>query len=724
MTLAVALGAFTGTAHAQHATTHDHAAHAHHRHAEAPLDYPVTAKGDVSDSYFGTEVKDPYRWLEDDVRTSDAVRDWVTAENKVTFGYLESLPAREHFVERLTELWDYARRGAPFHQEDQWFQYRKDNGLMNHNVLYTAPSADGPWRVLFDPNTWSEDGTVALGGLSISESGRYVAYGIQEAGSDWRTWKVRDVSTGEDLDDELDYLKFTGLSWTHDDAGFFYSKYPDPQEGEAFTGLNLDGKLMYHRLGTSQDEDVVVYWRPEHGDWNYSGEVTDDGRYLLIYISVGTDDKYRLYVKDLEDPYAAPVAVVDEFSNSYGYIWNDGTTFYMTTDQAAPNKRVIAMDLENPAPEHWTEIIPERAESLRGVGFVDHTLVCSYLRDVQTVVELHTLDGTLTRKVELPGVGTASGFGGDADDTQTFYTFSSYSVPPSIYRYDMTSGESELYFRPEIDFDPEQYVTKQVFYESTDGTKVPMFITHRKDLKLDGTNPTLLYGYGGFNISLLPRFATSRVSWLEQGGVYVVANLRGGGEYGRAWHEGGKKQNKQNVFDDFISAAQTLIDQGYTSPEHLAIQGGSNGGLLVGACMTQRPDLFAVALPAVGVMDMLRFDEFTAGRYWTDDYGSSKESEDMFRYLLSYSPYHNIKDGVEYPATLVTTADTDDRVVPGHSFKFAARLQEAQRGDNPVLIRIETRAGHGSGKPTSMIIEELADVYAFTAKHTGMNIKD
>ncbi len=690
----------------------------------AQSEYPDTKKVDVSDSYFGTEVKDPFRWLEDDVRNSDDVRDWVTAQNEVTFGYLETIPGREHFEKRLTELWDYARRGAPGEQNGRWFQSRKDDGLMNHDIYYTSMSADGPWEVLFNPNEWSEDGTVALGGLSVSESGSYAAYGIQEAGSDWRTWKVRDIANGEDTGDRLEYLKFTGITWTHDDKGFFYSKYPNPKEGEAFTGLNLEGKLMYHRLGTDQSEDVVVYWRPENPTWNYGSEVTKDGRYLLIYISVGTDDKYRMYVRDLEDPYAAPRPLIDEFEDSYGYIHNEGTTFYMTTDRDAPNKRVIAMDINNPASDQWEEIIPERAEPLGSVGFVNHTLVCSYLKDVQTSVELYSLDGIKVREVALPGVGTASGFGGEPEDTETYYTFSSYSVPPSIYRYDMESGESELYFRPEIDFDPDRFETTQVFFDSSDGTRVPMFVTHLKGLKLDGSNPTLLYGYGGFNISLLPRFSTSRVAWMEEGGVYVVANLRGGGEYGRAWHEGGKKQNKQNVFDDFIGAAETLIAKGYTSSEHLAIQGGSNGGLLVGACMAQRPDLFAVALPAVGVMDMLRFDAFTAGRYWTDDYGSSKESEDMFQYLLGYSPYHNLTDGTAYPATLVTTADPDDRVVPGHSFKFAARLQEAHEGDNPVLIRIETRAGHGSGKPTSMIIEELADVYAFTAKHTGMKVED
>jgi prolyl oligopeptidase len=685
------------------------------------LQYPETATVEHTDEYFGERVADPYRWLEEDVRNSERVSQWVAGQNDITFDYLRKLPGRSAIEERLTKLWDYEKRGVPYRIGGRWFYYRND-GLQNHAVMYTGPSADGPWQTLFDPNEWSEDGTVALGGVVVSDDGRYAAYSIQQAGSDWRTWRVRDITTGQDLRDELEYLKFTGVSWEKTGQGFFYSKYPDPREGDEYTSLNLQNKVMYHRLGTSQSDDVVVYWRPEHPDWNYWTQVSEDGRYLILLISVGTDDRYRVYVKDLTHPYAAPFPVVDAFDNSFQYIENDGPVFYMLTNHDAPRGRIVAIDLRRPAPEHWREIVPQGEGVLQGVNMLNNLFVCDYLRDVQSRIELYTPQGQYVRTVELPGVGTAAGFYGDRGDTSTYFTFSSFAVPPSIFRYDLVSGESELYFQPDIDFDPAAYETRQVFYRSKDGTRVPMFITHRKGLKLDGANPTLLYGYGGFNISLEPGFRVSRLAWLEMGGIYAVANLRGGGEYGRAWHEAGKKMNKQNVFDDFIAAAQYLIDEGYTSSEKLAIQGGSNGGLLVGAVMTQRPDLFAVALPAVGVMDMLRFDAFTAGRYWTDDYGSATESEEMFRYLRGYSPYHNLVDGTEYPATLVTTADTDDRVVPGHSFKFAARLQEAHRGENPVLIRIETRAGHGGGKPTWMQIEELADVYAFAARHLGVAV--
>jgi prolyl oligopeptidase len=685
-------------------------------------EYPETPAVEHIDDYFGQKVADPYRWLEEDVRNADRVRAWVEAQNAVTFDYLRQLPGRRTLEERLTALWDYEKRGVPYEVGGRWFSYRND-GLQNHAVLYHGPTADGPWEVLFDPNGWSEDGTVALGGVVLSDDGRHAAYAIQQAGSDWRTWRVRDVATGEDLPDELRYLKFTGVSWEKSGDGFFYSKYPDPGEGDEYTSLNLENKVMYHRLGTPQSDDVVVYWRPEHPTWNYWTEVSEDGRYLVILISVGTDDRYRLYVRDLAHPYAAPVPVVDEFEYSFQYIENDGPVFYLLTNRDAPRGRIVAVDLRQPAVEHWREIVPESEGVLQSVTMIDNKFVCDYLVDVKSRIELYAPDGRHVRTVDLPGVGTAGGFPGSRGDTATYYSFSSFAVPPSIYRYDLVTGESTLAFRPDIDVDPDAYETRQVFYASRDGTRVPMFVTFRKGLELDGTNPTLLYGYGGFNISLEPAFSVSRLAWLEMGGVYAVANLRGGGEYGREWHEAGKQMKKQNVFDDFIAAAEYLIDQGWTSKERLAIQGGSNGGLLVGAVMTQRPDLFAVALPAVGVMDMLRFDAFTAGRYWTDDYGSSKDSPEMFRYLLGYSPYHNLRDGTAYPATLVTTADTDDRVVPGHSFKFAARLQEAHAGEAPVLIRIETRAGHGAGKPTWMQIEEIADVYAFTAKHLGMSLE-
>jgi prolyl oligopeptidase len=685
--------------------------------------YPETDTVDHTDEYFGNKVADPFRWLEQDVRNSSQVRAWVDEQNSVSLKYLEGLPGRGAIEERLSTLWDYEKRGVPFSVGGRWFYFRND-GLQNHAVMYTGDSAEGPWKVLFDPNAWSEDGTVALGGVEFSGDGRYAAYAVQHAGSDWRTWRVRDVASGQDLADELRYLKFTSVSWDKSGRGFFYSKFPDPAEGDEYTSLNLENKVMYHRLGTPQEDDVVVYWRPEQPTWNYWAQVSEDGRYLIILISVGTDDRFRVYVRDLDHPYAAPVALIDDFEHSYDYIENDGPVFYMRTNHNAPRGRIVAIDLRRPAPSQWREIVPEAEGVLQGVNMLDNLFVCDYLVDVKSQVQMFAVDGRHVRTVDLPGVGTAGGFMGSRSDTTTYFTFSSFAIPPSIYRYDMISGETTLHFQPELDFDPTAYVTEQVFYSSKDGTRVPMFVTRRRDSALDGTHPTILYGYGGFNISLEPGFRVSRVAWLEMGGIYAVANLRGGGEYGREWHEAGKKMNKQNVFDDFIAAAEFLIDQGYTSKERLAIQGGSNGGLLVGAAMTQRPDLFAVALPAVGVMDMLRFDAFTAGRYWTDDYGSSSDSPEMFSYLLGYSPYHNLQDGTRYPATLVTTADTDDRVVPAHSFKFAARLQQAHSGDEPVMIRIETRAGHGAGKPTWMQIEELADVYAFTARHLGMILEE
>ena len=685
----------------------------------AELTYPMTDKADHVDVYHGIEVTDPYRWLEEDVRESDRVAEWVKAQNQVTFGYLETLPDREAIEERLTQLWDYAKFGTPFKVGGRYY-IAKNDGLQNHYVYYVSDTLDSEQHVLLNPNEWSEDGTVALGGLSFSDNGRYVAYGIQEAGSDWRTWRVRDINSGKDLSDELTYLKFTGVAWDPEGEGFFYAKYPAPDPNDQFQSLNKDMKVMYHRLGTTQTDDVVVYYRPDHPEWGYQVEVTDDGRYLVLTLWVGTDPKYRVMVKDLQQEYAMPEDVITTFDHEFSFIDNDGPVFYFRTDAAAPKGRIVAIDLRQPEPAHWQEIIPESPSLLEGANVVNNLLVCSYLKDVTTQVKLYSLKGKFIRDIALPGLGTASGFGGKRAYTETFYSFQSFAVPPSTYRYDMITGESTLLERAKVDFDPEQYITEQVFYRSKDGTPIPMFITHRKGLPLNKSNPTLLYGYGGFNISVAPSFSVSRLAWMEMGGVYAVANIRGGGEYGQAWHEAGKKQNKQNVFDDFIAAAEYLMDRQFTQTNKLAIMGGSNGGLLVGACMTQRPDLFGAAIPAVGVMDMLRFDEFTAGRFWTDDYGSAKDSPEMFKYLKGYSPYHNLKLGTPYPATLVTTADTDDRVVPGHSFKFAARLQACHKGSNPVLIRIETKAGHGSGKPTAMIIEEQADIYAFLKENLGM----
>lgn len=675
------------------------------------------------DEYFGTKVEDPYRWLEEDVRESPRVKEWVEAQNEVTFAYLKSIPGREEIEERLTEIWDYEKVGAPF-RRGKWYYYYKNDGLQNQDVLYRKRSLDGAPEIVFDPNTWSKDGTVALAGASFSKDGRYVAYGVQESGSDWRTWKVRDLDTGENLSDTLEYLKFTGVAWDGDGDGFFYAKYPDPDEESQFQSLNQEMKVMYHRLGTAQAEDFVVYYRPDHPEWGYGTYVTEDGRYLVLSVWWGTDNKYRILVKDLSEPLAAPIELIDRFENDYSYIHNDGKTFYFFTDNEAPRGRVIAIDLDRPERTNWREIIPEQKEPLQRVVVIHNQFVATYLKDVLTQVRLYRKSGEAIGELKLPGVGTASGFGGKPWESETFFQFQSYAAPPSNYRYDFISGEIELLDRAGIDFDPDEYVSEQVFYPSKDGTRIPLFVTRKKGVALDGNQPTLLYGYGGFNITLAPRFSASRAAWLEMGGIYAVANIRGGGEYGKTWHQAGQKQNKQNVFDDFIAAAEYLISEGYTSSEKLAIMGGSNGGLLVGAVVNQRPDLFAAAVPAVGVMDMLRFDQFTAGRFWTDDFGSSSESKEMFEYLLGYSPYHNLSDGANYPAILVTTADTDDRVVPGHSFKYAARLQEASAGGRPALIRIETKAGHGSGKPTSKIIEEYADVYAFLAKNLGLRISD
>lgn len=684
------------------------------------LRYPPSERIQHVDVYHGIKVDDPYRWLEEDIRESERVRTWVTAQNELTFGYLETLPNRETLKRRLTELWDYEKVGTPFKKAGRYYMSKND-GLQNHDVILVMDSLTGPERVLFNPNTWSSDGTVALGGMAVNKDGRYVAYGVQEAGSDWRTWKVRDVNTGQDLVDTLENLKFTGVAWDSKSEGFYYAKYPDPDPNEAFQSLNKDMKVMYHRLGSKQSQDRVVYARPEHPDWGYRVAVTDDGRYLILTIWVGTDAKYRISYVDLKQPVFKPVDLTTEFVNDYRFIDNIGTVFYFRTDDQAPRGRIIAVDTQRPQRPYWREIIPQAAEPLHGAALIDNSFVCSYLKDVTTQLRRFDLQGRSMGGIELPGVGSATGFSGEREDTETFYLFQSYAMPPSIFRYDFKSNQSTLLKRAGVKFDTDDYISKQVFYRSKDGTRIPMFITHRRDVTYNGQNPTLLYGYGGFNITIPPRFSLTAAVWMEMGGVYAVANIRGGGEYGRPWHEAGKKMNKQNVFDDFIAAAETLIDLKLTSKEKLAITGRSNGGLLVGACMTQRPDLFAAAIPVVGVMDMLRFDAFTAGRFWTDDYGSAQDTEQMFRYLYGYSPYHNLRPWTDYPATLIVTADTDDRVVPSHSFKFVAQLQHCHQGEDPVLIRIETRAGHGSGKPTQMIIEEYADIYAFLSKHLGMN---
>jgi prolyl oligopeptidase len=688
--------------------------------ADGRIEYPATRRGDVVDDYHGAKVADPYRWLEDDVRQSSEVAAWVEAQNKVTFAHLEAIPQRVRIQKRLTELWNYEKFSAPSKVGGKYFFFKND-GLQNQDVLYVQPSLEAEPRMLLDPNTWSKDGTIALAGLAVSEDARWLAYGVAQAGSDWKTWRVLEVDSGRQLDDELKWVKFSGASWTTDSRGFFYSRYDEPKEGDQFQGLNLNQKLFYHRVGTSQDDDVLVYERPDHPEWGFNTDVTEDGRYLVISAWKGTDDKYVVFYKDLDEPYGLPRQLIGDFKNEYIFIGNDATRFYFRTDVDAPRKRVIAFDVRQPQRQHWQEIIPQAEETLVSTHIVANMLVASYLKDARSQYKMFALDGRFVREVQFPTIGTASGFGGRRTDTETFYSFSSFATPPSIYRYDMITGQSTLLRRSGAEVDPEDYEVKQVFYNSKDGTRVPMFLSHKKGLKLDGTNPTLLYGYGGFNIPLTPSFSISRLAWMEMGGVLAVANLRGGGEYGEAWHRAGTKLDKQNVFDDFIAAAEWLIENRYTRSKKLAIQGGSNGGLLVGAAMTQRPELFGACLPAVGVMDMLRFHKFTAGRFWVDDYGSSDDPE-QFKALYAYSPYHNLEPGTCYPPTLITTADTDDRVVPGHSFKFAAALQHAQSCDNPVLIRIETRAGHGAGKPTSKLIEEVADQWSFLVKHLDMKI--
>jgi prolyl oligopeptidase len=688
---------------------------------DSQFHYPAAKRGEQVDDYHGTKVADPYRWLEDDVRKSQEVKEWVEAENKLTQAYLATIPQREGIKKRLTELWNYERYSAPFKIGGRYF-FSKNDGLQNQAVLYVQDSLDGEARVLIDPNTWSKDGTVALSGTSMSDDAKYLAYGRAEAGSDWHTWKVMAIDTGKVLDDEIKWIKHSNAAWTKDGKGFFYSRFDEPKKEEQFQALNLNQKVYYHRIGAPQSEDVLVYKRPDQPEWGFQAQVTEDGKYLVISTWKGTDSRNRVTYKDLTEPFGMPVDLIDGFDNEYSLIENDGPVFYFKTDLDAPRGRVIAIDIRKPEKSNWKEIIPQAKDNLANINMVGNLFVADYLKDAHTVVKLFKPDGSFVREVELPGLGTAGGFSGRRADTETFYTFSSFATPPSIFHYDLVTGKSKLFRQSKVKFNSDDYVVEQVFYESKDGTKVPMFITHKKGIKLDGTNPTLLYGYGGFNISLTPGFSVKWASWLEMGGVFAQPNLRGGGEYGQDWHKAGTKLHKQNVFDDFIAAAEWLIKNKYTKTEKLGIHGGSNGGLLVGAVETQRPDLFGACLPAVGVMDMLRFHKFTAGRYWVDDYGSSDNAEE-FKTLYAYSPYHNIKKGTKYPPTLVLTADTDDRVVPGHSFKFIAALQYAQAGPAPVLARIETRAGHGAGKPTTKMIEEIADEWAFLVKNLGMKIE-
>ncbi len=684
------------------------------------LQYPAARKSDVVDDYHGTRVPDPYRWLEDP--DSPESRAWIEAQNRLTAAYLAEIPARAALRERLTKLWNYPKYGTPFRKARRYFFFKND-GLQNQSVLYKQASLTADPETLLDPNVLSEDGTVALSTLAVSEDGRLLAYGTSASGSDWEEFRVRDVAEGRDLSDHLKWIKFSGASWTNDGAGFFYSRYPEPGD-KALTDVNRFQRLYYHRLGTEQTADVLVYERPDQPDWGMNAEVTDDGRYAVLHVWLGTDRRNRVYYLDLKDARRPKVTgevvrLLDDFDASYAFVGNDGPVFYFLTDLEAPRKRVIAIDTRHPERARWREIIPQSPDVLDGIHIIHDTFVANYMHDASSRLRLFTLEGRLVKDLPLPTLGSIGAISGERKDDEMFYAFTSFLYPTTIFRYDFKSGGTSVFKAPTIDFDPSGYETKQVFYTSKDGTRVPMFITHKKGLHLDGSNPTYLYGYGGFNISLTPSFSVAMLVWLEQGGVYAVPNLRGGGEYGEEWHQAGMHDKKQNVFDDFIAAAEYLIAQGYTSPSKLAIAGGSNGGLLVGAAITQRPELFGAALPAVGVMDMLRFHKFTIGWAWVTDYGSA-DSAAQFPYLYKYSPLHNIRAGTRYPATLVTTADHDDRVVPGHSFKFTAALQAAQAGPRPVLIEIETKAGHGAGKPTSKLIEEQADRFAFLARNLGM----
>lgn len=677
----------------------------------AAIEYP-TARKDAAmvDVYHGVEVKDPYRWLEND--HSAETKAWVTAENRVTETFLKTIPQRNAIRERLTQLWNFERVGIPFEDGGKWF-FVKNSGLQNQGVLYAANAVDAEPKVLLDPNTMSKDGTVSLSQSQPSEDGKLLAYATSGGGSDWLEIRVRDIETGNDLTDHLRWVKFSGISWAKDSSGFYYSCFDAPAEGAALTQKNEYQKLYFHRIGKPQQEDELVYERKDQPQWGIGGGVTEDGAYLILHITQGTDPKNRVFYKSLTTAGSEVVPLLPEADADYGFLGNDGPVFYFKTDLDAPRYRVIAIDINRPDRKHWKEFIPQAAEPLDDVSKVGGKWIASYMKDARSRVVMFDAKGGNPQELELPGIGTVNGFNGREKDREVFYSFTSFTNPGAVYRLDLGTGASRLWKKPKVDFDDSAYVTRQEFFKSKDGTRVPMFIVHRKDAPMDGSNRTLLYGYGGFQVSQQPAFSVARAVWLERGGILAVVNLRGGGEYGREWHEAGRKARKQNVFDDFIAAGETLIAKGYTKPANLAIQGGSNGGLLVGACMTQRPELFGAALPAVGVMDMLRFQKFTIGWAWEKEYGSSDDAAE-FPVLLKYSPYHTLKPGVRYPATMVTTADHDDRVVPAHSFKFAARLQECQAADGPpVLIRVDTSAGHGAGTALSKTIERVADEWSF-----------
>ena len=680
------------------------------------IEYPNTNKVDTITNYFGVDVKDPYRWLEDD--RSPETENWVIEQNKVTFGYLNQIPFREALNKRLTSLWNYEKVGSPFKEGDYTYFYKND-GLQNQYVIYRYKTGDDPStaKVFLDPNTFADDGTISLGAMSFSDDGKTVAYSISEGGSDWRKVIVINAETIEMIEDTLVDIKFSGLSWKANE-GFYYCSYEKP-EGSELSAKTDQHRLFYHKLGTKQSEDELVYGGvPEEKHRYVSGSVTEDNQYLIVTAAVSTSGS-KLFIKDLTEESKSFVTILDHTKSDSYVIENIGSKLYIVTNLDAPNKKVVTVDASSPTPENWVDFIPE-TEHVLSISTAGGSFFAKYMVDALSKVIQYDYEGNKVRDVELPGIGSAGGFGAKKHEKELYYSFTNYVTPGSIYKYNIDEGTSELYNKPKIDFDSDEYESKQVFYPSKDGTKVPMIITYKKGIELDGNNPTILYGYGGFNISLTPSFSIANAVWMEQGGTYAVANLRGGGEYGKEWHDAGTQMKKQNVFDDFIAAAEYIIENKYTSSNYLAIRGGSNGGLLVAATMTQRPDLMKVALPAVGVLDMLRYHTFTAGAGWAYDYGTSEDSKEMFEYLKGYSPVHNVKSDVEYPATLVTTGDHDDRVVPAHSFKFAAELQDKQAGENPVMIRIETDAGHGAGTPVSKTIEQYTDIFGFTLYNMGI----
>ncbi|TDQ47615.1 prolyl oligopeptidase family serine peptidase [Permianibacter aggregans] len=675
------------------------------------MSYPASPTVDHVDVYHGTQVADPYRWLEED---SEQTKTWVNAQREFAEQYLARMPARDDYKKRLTTLWNYERYSTPTEAGGRYFYYY-NNGLQNQSVLYVQEK-NGEARVLLDPNTLSADGTVALSGVEISKNGRYIAYGVSKSGSDWQTWAVRDVRTGKDLNDNIEWVKFSSAAWTPDEKGFYYARYDAPKAGEELSGQNYFQKLYYHKIGTPQSADILVYHRPDQKEWGFGATVSDDGKYLVIPVWQGTDTRNRVFYKALTGKDRTVKPLIDQLEADYEFIGNDGSVFYFKTDLQAPRGRIIAIDVNKPATSRLKEVVPQTDNTLRFAMLAGNRFVLSYLKDAISHVEIRNIKGALEHTMSLPSLGTAGSFNGKRESHELFYTLTSYVQPTTVYRLDLNSKTSTVYREPKVDFNANEFVSEQIFYTSKDGTRVPMIISYKKGLQKTGKNPTILYGYGGFNIALSPSFNAATIAWLERGGVYAVANLRGGGEYGEPWHKAGTKGQKQNVFDDFVAAAEWLIKEQYTSSSHLGIHGGSNGGLLVGAAMTQRPDLFGAAVPAVGVLDMLRFQKFTIGWAWTSDYGSSDNAED-FPYLYAYSPLHNVKDGAQYPATMVMTADHDDRVVPYHSFKFAARLQAANASSEPMLIRIESKAGHGAGKPISKQIEDKADFFAFLEHH-------